>query len=344
MWFRYSDRVLSMCGSLTPPRRALLGRSGPTPWGELRGRALGSGAGEGGDLGEHGQRPVPLYSQQGSGSLSAVETRLEKVRIKSAPEEIQDRFPFSVPSLQGLGELPLPGPVTIFVGENGSGKSTLLEAIALATGLPTVGQSAAVRDESLSAQRELAERITLVWKARSHRGFFLRAEDFFGFTRRLSALKQEMEARIKEVDRDFAEASDHTRLLAKGPAASSIAELDVRYGEDLDANSHGESFLRLFESRLVPGGLFLLDEPEAALSPQSQLAFLAMMSDQVQQGGQFVLATHSPVLMAIPGATLYDFDQRPVSATTFEDLESVALLRSFLQAPERYLQHLWPSG
>lgn len=266
------------------------------------------------------------------------------MRIKPPPEGSEKRFPFTVPSLKGLRELPLPGSVTVFVGENGSGKSTLLEALAVATGLPTVGRVAAARDDTLASQRELAKQITLVWKARSHRGFFLRAEDFFGFTKQVGSLRQEMQARIEEVDRDFAEASDYTRRLAAGPAASSIAELEVRYGANLDANSHGESFLRLFESRLVPGGLFLLDEPEAALSPQSQLALLAMMADQVHQGGQFIVATHSPILMAIPGATLYDFDQNPVSETSFEDLESVALLRSFLEAPDRYLRHLWPTG
>jgi predicted ATPase len=112
--------------------------------------------------------------------------------------------------------------------------------------------------------------------------------------------------------------------------------MEVRYGEDLDANSHGESFLKLFQSRLVPGGLYLLDEPEAALSPQSQLAFLAMIKDSMDDGSQFLIAT--------PGATIFSFDQCPVGEVEFEDLEHVNLMRDFLARPERFLRHLWTEG
>ena len=120
--------------------------------------------------------------------------------------------------------------------------------------------------------------------------------------------------------------------------------MEVHYGVDLDVNSHGESFLKLFQSRVVPGGLYLLDEPEAALSPQSQLAFLAMIKDSVDDGSQFLIATHSPILMAIPGATIFSFDQCPVGEVEFEDLEHVNLMRDFLARPERFLRHLWTEG
>ena len=91
----------------------------------------------------------------------------------------------------------------------------------------------------------------------------------------------------------------------------------------------------------MPGGLYLLDEPEAALSPQSQLGFMAMMRDMVDQDSQFLIATHSPILMAVPGARIYDFDGRPVRETGFEEIEAVNLMRDFLSAPERFLRHLW---
>jgi predicted ATPase len=116
--------------------------------------------------------------------------------------------------------------------------------------------------------------------------------------------------------------------------------MERRYGVDLDANSHGQSFLKLFQSRFVPGGLYLLDEPEAPLSPQSQLALLAMMSDMVAEDGQFIVATHSPILLAFPGACIYSFDGTPVCEVEYESLEHVALTREFLQAPERFLRHL----
>ncbi|HUF76827.1 MAG TPA: AAA family ATPase [Longimicrobiales bacterium] len=114
-----------------------------------------------------------------------------------------------------------------------------------------------------------------------------------------------------------------------------------RYGENSDAASHGEAFLRLFAARLAPRGVYLLDEPEAALSPQSQLGFLAMLKDAVDAGSQFLVATHSPLLMATPGATILSFDEAPVRRVQYDELESVRLVRDFLQAPERYLRRIW---
>lgn len=270
---------------------------------------------------------------------------LEAVRLASPPRSEAGAFPFDVPALQELRQLEFGAPVTVFVGENGSGKSTLLEALALAVGLPTVGSAEAGKDSSLALQRRLADTLTAVWRRRTRRGFFLRAEDFFGFARRLRTVRAEMEARIEEVERDYQGRSELAKRLAMGPAAASLGAMEHSYGKDLDANSHGESFLRLFRARFVPDGLYLLDEPEAALSPQSQLGFVAMMSDMAAQGGQFVIATHSPILMALPGAVVYSFDSSPLARTAYEQLESVQLMRGFLQAPERYLQRIWrPSG
>jgi len=113
-----------------------------------------------------------------------------------------------------------------------------------------------------------------------------------------------------------------------------------RYGEDADARSHGESFLQLFQSRFVPGGLYLLDEPEAPLSPQRQLALLAMLKGMAAQDSQFVVATHSPILMALPGADILSFDQPPVRRIAYEEVEQVSLTRDFLNNPEAFLRHL----
>src|SRR5690606_8795712 len=129
--------------------------------------------------------------------------------------------------------------------------------------------------------------------------------------------------------------------LAKGPAAASLADMERRYGSDLDDRSHGEGFLSLFRSRLVPGGLFLLDEPEAALSAQSQLALIAMLGEAVGEGSQFVIATHSPLLLAVPGSLLLSCDRSPAAPVGYAQLESVKLYRDFLEAPGRFLRHLW---
>jgi len=125
-----------------------------------------------------------------------------------------------------------------------------------------------------------------------------------------------------------------------GPAVASLAALERRYGVDLDANSHGESFLKLFRSRFVPGGLYLLDEPEAPLSPQSQLGLIAMLKDMVKEDSQFIIATHSPVLLAFPNATIYSFDQQPAGRVEHAHPEHVRLTRDFLNDPEAFLRHL----
>src|SRR5438046_1067340 len=132
--------------------------------------------------------------------------------------------------------------------------------------------------------------------------------------------------------------------LKQGPLQASIAELEKRYGAQLDANSHGESFLKLFQSRFAPGGLYLLDEPEAPLSPQSQLALLAMIGDMVSQNAQFIIATHSPMLLAFPDAQIYSFDETPVAVVAYEELDHVRLTRDFLNAPERYLSQILSSA
>lgn len=250
-------------------------------------------------------------------------------------------FPFNIPALRGLGALEVATPVTLLVGENGSGKSTVLEALAAATKLPTVGSESADRDPTLAPQRRLAKALRLAWSTRTHRGFFLRAEDFFGFARRMARLRMEFQRELAEVDERFREHSALARTLARGPAAGSVAAIERRYGADLDANSHGEGFLKLFRERFVPGGLYLLDEPEAALSPQSQLGLLAMMRDMIDRNSQFLIATHSPILMAVPGARIYDFDGRPAREVAFEEIEAVNLTRDFLNAPGRFLRHLW---
>lgn len=270
--------------------------------------------------------------------------RSQLLSVALRPSDGRTGFPFSVPSIATLERIDFDSPVTVLVGENGSGKSTLLEALAIAAEVPAVGSAPASRDPTLEPQRRLARALRLTWKGRTHRGFFLRAEDFFGFQKQIVQQRLEHERELERIAIEFAEASEHARGLAMGPHLASIGALEHRYGKDPDARSHGEAFLNLFQQRLTPGGLFLLDEPEAALSPQSQLAFLAMIRQALESGSQFVVATHSPLLMAIPGARILSFDDPPVRPVSFQELESVALVRDFLQAPERYLRRIWDTG
>ena len=262
------------------------------------------------------------------------------LRSVTIRKQLSSVFPFNVPAVSTMPELSFDTPVTFFVGENGSGKSTLLEGIAVSAGLPTVGSKEVADDQTLAAQGALGRALKLVWNRRAKKGFFLRAEDFFGFTKQLAQLRADMQQRMTEIDEEYRDRSDWAKGLAKGPMASSLADMERRYGVDLDANSHGQSFLRLFQSRFVGGGLYLLDEPEAPLSPQSQLALMAMMMDMIAREGQFIVATHSPILLAFPGARIYSFDRVPIGEVDYASLDHVTLTREFLNAPERFLRHL----
>ena len=264
---------------------------------------------------------------------------LRSVGLKS-PVSDPVAFPFSVPVIQTLNGLELDCPVTFLVGENGSGKSTLLEGIAVAAGLPAVGSESTARDATLGAQRALAKQLKLVWSKRTPRGFFLRAEDFFGFTKTLSKMRAELLQELSELDTKYEGRSAYSKGLAGGPLRASLGDMERRYGVNLDENSHGQSFLKLFQSRFVPGGLYLLDEPEAPLSPQSQLALITMMMEMVSQDAQFIIATHSPILLGFPGATIYTCDRAPIERVEYEELDHVVITRDFLNNRDRYLRHL----
>jgi predicted ATPase len=244
-----------------------------------------------------------------------------------------------VPTISTLADIEFETPVTFFVGENGSGKSTLLESLAIATNLPAVAAAPTKADDTLKAQRTLAKALRLSWAHRTHRGFFLRAEDFFGFARSLSRERDEFRKRVEEIETEYRDRSAHARGLALGPTMNSLYATDATF-QRVEAHSHGQAFFQLFRSRFVPGGLYLLDEPESPLSPLSQLALLAMLKDMVEAEAQFIIATHSPILLALPGARILDFDAQPVRWAAYEDLEHVKLTREFLADPERFLRRL----
>ncbi len=252
-----------------------------------------------------------------------------------------DFFPFNIPAVRHLERIEFHQPVTFFVGENGSGKSTLLEGIATGIGAATVGGEDVERDETLDAMRGLADHLRFEWRKKTGRGFFLRAEDFFNFSRRLRQNQAELQAIISRYEDELREnPQDEGIKRAIGYIRGQKDAIIRRYGENLDANSHGESFMKVFESRLVPGGLYLLDEPEAALSPLRQLAFLSQMKAMAAQQCQFIIATHSPILMAFPDAEIYSFDSQPIAPVAYDELEHVTLTRAFLSDPGAFLHRL----
>ena len=261
---------------------------------------------------------------------------LRSVDLRPGAAE-REGFPFGLPLVQRFAPIELSTPVTFLVGENAAGKSTFLEALAVAVGSIAVGREELGRDGSLGPAQALARELKLTWNVKTHKGFFLRAEDFFGYLRRLQRLRAEHEA----IARGFeGELSGYGLQLAKGAALGQAAEIDRRYGGDLDARSHGEGFLTLFQARFQPGGLYLLDEPEAALSPTSQLGLIAMIKQMIGLRAQFVVATHSPMLMAFPGARILSFDDHPVRELPYDEVGHVQLWRDFLRFPETFLNKL----
>ncbi|HEV7810877.1 MAG TPA: AAA family ATPase [Candidatus Limnocylindrales bacterium] len=267
---------------------------------------------------------------------------LTRVVRRSRPRNRDGRpgFPFDIPAIDTLPDVVLDRPVTILVGENGSGKSTFLEALAMAARATTAGTIEAADDDTLAGVRALAADLRLSWATRRHRGFFLRAEDFFGFARRMAALRAELEAGLAETEAAYADREAYARNLALAPYRKELGELRRRYGDGIDAQSHGEAFLAFFRDRFVPGGIYFLDEPEAPLSPFRQLAFLALVREAVAAGSQIVMATHSPILLACPDATIWSFDATPIERVAYRDLEHVTLTRDFLNDPEAFLRHL----
>lgn len=251
-----------------------------------------------------------------------------------------NRYPFNILLFKNFSEIKFTSNITIFVGENGTGKSTLLNGIAAAVGSITIGGDSIEQDSLMRAARELSRHLKLTWNIKTKKGFFLRAEDFISYTKRIAILRQEMERELKDIDNRYKNRSDYTKGLAKMPYNRSLYELREKYGEGLDTRSHGESFLDLFKSRFVPGGLYLLDEPETPLSPVKQLALISMIKDMVKEDSQFIIVTHSPILMAIPNAKIYSFDDYPIKEVNYNDLEHVNITRDFLNNPERYLRYL----
>ncbi len=249
-------------------------------------------------------------------------------------------FPFNVPVIQALDNLEFTAPVTFLVGENGCGKSTLLEAIAAAAGSITVGSEQVGNDPTLVSLRLLARYLKLTWNKRTRRGFFMRSEDFFGFARRMSGLREDLQRNLEEVEREYENKSPTARIHARAAYEGQLSALEQSYGEGLDARSHGESYLQLFQARFVPEGLYLLDEPEAPLSPLRQLSFLVLLQNMVAQNGQFIIATHSPILMAFPGAQILSFDGGRIQPVAYADTEHYQITRSFLEDPQRYLSRL----
>jgi predicted ATPase len=234
---------------------------------------------------------------------------LKNIRIDKEKVE-PGQFPFTIPILSKGLDLDITSNVTFLVGENGTGKSTLLEAIADGCGFNLAGGNRNHNYSRYPTESNLSSAMRLSWYPKVTNGFFMRAESFFNFATYIDELE------------------DPGILGAYG-------------GKSLHQQSHGEAFFSLFLNRFHQG-IYILDEPEAALSPNRQLAFLAIIHElEKSDKAQFIIATHSPILLCYPGAVVLSLDGDEIKQIDYRDSEHYRLTKEFLDDPDRYFHHLF---
>jgi len=226
-------------------------------------------------------------------------------------QEIDRRsYLYNLPIVQYLmqnAEIPFTNDITFFVGENGTGKSTLLEAIAVAYGFNAEGGSKNFNFSTSSTHSDLYKYLTIARSSIAKDGFFLRAESFYNFATNVDDL-----------------------------------ELFSSYGgKSLHEQSHGESFLALVQNRFDGNGIYILDEPEAALSPSRLLTLMAEINILIKKNSQFIIATHSPILMAFPNSQIYQLTESNIKLVPYQQTEHYQLSKLFLDNPDQILRHLF---
>lgn len=237
------------------------------------------------------------------------------IKKQERPENIEENYVFSLPVVKNLSIMNLNKKVTFFVGENGTGKSTLLEAIAVNCGFNAEGGTKNFNFASKETHSTLYEFLTVIKGVKKpNDGFFLRAESFYNVA--------------TEIDR-----------LSK--ICPSACFMNSYGGKSLHSQSHGESFMSLILNRFSGNGLYILDEPEAALSPSRQFALLVQINELVNQNSQFIIATHSPILLAYPDAEIYVLSDDGIKLTAYEETEHYVLTKQFLDNPQRMMKYLF---
>ncbi|MBU3178200.1 AAA family ATPase [Clostridium estertheticum] len=241
---------------------------------------------------------------------------LRRLELKRESVESFSNYPFCLPTIKNLSSLDFHPKVTFIVGENGSGKSTILEAIAIACGFNPEGGTINFNFSSMNTHSELYKYIKLVKGVKKPKnGFFLRAESFYNLASNIDELD-----RVDGVD--------------GGP------KLVSSYGgQSLHKQSHGESFFAVFMNRFGGNGLYILDEPEAALSPSRQMSMLTRIHELVNMGSQFIISTHSPIIMAYPESTIYEIKDK-MEVVRYEETENYQITKNFINNRDKMLRIL----
>lgn len=240
-------------------------------------------------------------------------TYLQEIALKKDKITSWDEYPFNIPAISNLKTLKFSSEVSFIVGENGSGKSTIIEAIAIYLGFNPEGGTRNFNFSTSESHSPLHQYLKGVKSYKQPKdGFFLRAESFFNVATNIDKLNN----------------------IGRTPLYNSYG------GKSLHEQSHGESFLNLILNRFSGNGIYILDEPEAALSPSRQMSFLARMGQLIKQNSQFIIATHSPILLAFPNAKIYQIINGEIESVRYEETESYRITKAFVNNPEKMLKEL----
>ncbi len=249
----------------------------------------------------------------------------------------QHPWPYNIPAVQYAREIDLDNPVTILVGDNGTGKSTLLETLAVKINLPLIGGMIG-RHPGFEAAISLQRHVHLEWKRQTNQGFFFRAEDFSDFLNSVERERNKIAGDLRELEGKV----DQSIIDQMSEGMNyQLYYTRKNYGDNLQAYSHGEAYLKILQTRIAGKGVYFLDEPESALSPLKQLSLLSFIMERLKKGNaQFVIATHSPIIMGLSNASLYEILETGMNKVKFRETEHYSITKNFLDNPEAFLRYL----
>ncbi len=250
-----------------------------------------------------------------------------------------DTYPLNIKAIANTKELVINPKITILVGDNGSGKSTLLKAIAYYNNSINVSKND-INSAYFEDSKILSKHMKLLYSVKTRSGFFFSGEDFITYINNIKTMKQGLNKDIEEIKREFKGKSAYSLKLALGPLYGQLGALEQQYSGELGERSHGEGFLTFFKARMHQKGIYLFDEPETPLSPINQYQLVVLITDLVRAGSQVIIATHSPILMALKDATIYQFTENSIDEIDYDDIDSVQFMKHFLNDKNNFLDRI----